>query len=117
MSHQDWETIVIHSKTSKVVSKAIEDKKGDTSKKDVDRKLENDNAENFKHITIPKSLVNEITKARMSMKKTRDEVSRMLEIKSTVYTDIENGKAIYNTETKKIINKIENKFKIKLANK
>ncbi len=51
------------------------------------------------------------------MKKTRDEVSRMLEIKSTVYTDIENGKAIYNAETKKIVNKIENKFKVKFVNK
>jgi len=117
MSHQDWETIVIHSKTPKVVHKTIEDKKGDTSKKDIDRKLENDNAENFKHIIIPKALVNEITKARMSIKKTRDEVSRMLELKSTAYADIENGKAIYNAETKKIINKIENKFKIKFVNK
>jgi ribosome-binding protein aMBF1 (putative translation factor) len=117
MDHQDWGTTVIHSKTSKDVSKTIEDKKGDTSKKDIDRKLENDNAENFKHVIISKALVNEITKARISMKKTRDEVSRMLEIKSTIYTDIENGKAIYNAETKKIINKFENKFKVKFVNK
>ena len=117
MDHQDWGTTVIHSKIPKVVSKSIEDKKGDTSKKDIDRKLENDNAENFKHVIIPKSLVNEITKARISMKKTRDELSRMLEIKSTIYTDIENGKAIYNAETKKIVNKIENKFKVKFTNK
>jgi ribosome-binding protein aMBF1 (putative translation factor) len=117
MDHQDWGATVIHSKKSKVVSKTIEDKKGDTSKKDIDRKLENDNAENFKHVIMPKALANEITKARMSMKKTRDEFSRMLEIKSTIYTDIENGKAIYNSETKKIVNKIENKFKVKFVNK
>jgi ribosome-binding protein aMBF1 (putative translation factor) len=117
MSHQDWNTIVIHSKTQKSAPKEIQSKTGDNSKKDAERKLENDNAEQFKHTTIPKTLSAEITKARISLQKTQKEFASMLEVKLPVYVEIENSKAIYNADTKKLVNKIENKFKIKFLNK
>jgi DNA-binding transcriptional regulator YiaG len=117
MNHQDWNSIEIHSKVLKNVNKKIETRKGDTSILDRNNKLENNNSEVFKHDLIPKELSKEITQTRVNMKMTQKDFANKLNIQSSIYNELENGKSKYNIETKKLINKIENIYKIKFNNK
>ena len=116
MSHQDWTPISIGNPAKKQVQKKIVEKKGDTSVQDNLRKLDND-TENFSLSKIPTLLSKEITTARVSKKLTQKDISVKLNLPNVVYTDIENGKAIYNSQTKQNIVKIEKVLGIKFVHK
>jgi ribosome-binding protein aMBF1 (putative translation factor) len=116
MSHQDWTPISIGNPSKKPVQKKIVEKKGDTSIQDDLRKLDND-TETFSFVKIPSILSKEITTARVSKKLTQKDISVKLNLPHVVYTDIENGKAIYNNYTKQNISKIEKVLGIKFINK
>ena len=79
-------------------------------------KIENE-SENFQIPKIPNKLVREIIDARNIKKFTQKEMAIKLNIQSNIYNDIENGKAIYNQQTKEIIQKIQRLFNIKFQNK
>ena len=104
-SHQDLKEIVISSK-KQVIKKNIVKKKSDTSVNDQLKKIEND-TEHFAHTKIPDDIRKKITSARIMLKLTQKEVANKLNIQLNVYTELENGKAIYSAETKKLINKLK----------
>jgi ribosome-binding protein aMBF1 (putative translation factor) len=116
MSHQDWTPISIGNPAKKQMQKKIVEKKGDTSIKSDLRKLDND-SETFSLPKIPTPLSKEITNARVSKKLTQKDISVKLNIPHVIYTDIENGKAIYNSQTKQNIIKIEKVLGIKFVHK
>ena len=116
MSHQDWENISIGNPSKKNVLKKIVSKTGDTSIKDALSKLDNDN-DNFSHQKIPNLLVKEIISARTLKKYTQKDISIKLNLPLNIYTEIENGKAIYNGTTKQNINKIEKLLGVKFTNR
>ena len=115
MSHQDWTPISIYNPSKKPIHKKIVEK-SDTSIQDNLRKLDND-TETFSLPYIPTPLSKEITSARVSKKLTQKDISVKLNLPHVVYTDIENGKAIYNGQTKQNIVKIEKVLGIKFVNK
>ena len=79
-------------------------------------KIENE-TENFKIQKIPNKLVREIIDVRNIKKITQKEMAVKLNIQINIYNDIESGKAIYNQQTKDIIQKIQRLFSIKFENK
>ena len=104
-SHQDLKEVVISSKKQNV-KKDIVKKKGDTSVNVQLKKIEND-TEHFAHAKIPDNIRKKIINARIMLKLTQKEVANKLNIQLNVYTELENGKAIYSQETKKLINKLK----------
>ena len=116
MSHQDWDTITIGNPLKKTVQKEIVAKKGDTSVSDGLKKIEND-TENFAHQKIPSLLSKEISSARNNLKLTQKEMAVKLNIQQNIYVELENGKAIYSSATKQLINKIERVINVKFNNK
>jgi putative transcription factor len=116
MSHQDWATITIGNPVKKNVQKEIVAKKGDTSVSDGLKKIEND-TENFSHQKIPSLLSREITSARNNLKLTQKEMAIKLNIQQNIYVELENGKAIYSSATKQLINKMERVINVKFNNK
>jgi putative transcription factor len=116
MSHQDWTTVTLKNPTKQKVEKNIVSKKGDTSIIDQQRKIEND-TQNFSIEKIPSLLSKEITSARVHLKLTQKDVAIKLNTQLNVYTELENGKAVYSNETKQLINKLERVLNIKLENK
>ncbi len=79
-------------------------------------KIENE-TENFAVKTIPKELSKEIMQARTSKKFTQKDLAMKLNIQPNVYINIENGKALYDPSTKKIIQNIEKQLGIKFTKK
>lgn len=116
MSHQDWSTVTINNPSKQIVEKSIIPKKGDTSIIDQHKKLENDN-ENYVLEKIPPLLSKEIINTRVKLKLTQKNISNKLNIQLNVYTEIENGKAVYSNETKQLINKLERAMNVKFENK
>lgn len=116
MFHQDWTTIQLKNPDKQKIEKEIIQKKGDTSIQDQLRKIENDN-ENFSIKLIPKMLSNEIITIRNRLKLTQKDVSNKLNVQLNIYTELENGKALYNNQTKQNIQKLEKIFGIKFENK
>jgi ribosome-binding protein aMBF1 (putative translation factor) len=116
MFHQDWTTIQLKNPDKQKFQKEIVQKKGDTSVQDQLKKIENDN-ENFSIKLIPKTLSNEIITIRNRLKLTQKDVSNKLNIQLNIYTELENGKALYNNQTKQNIQKLEKIFGIKFENK
>jgi DNA-binding transcriptional regulator YiaG len=117
MSHQDWNTITIHSANSKKpVQKDIVAKNSNADISVQNKKLENDN-ENFAHTKIPGDLSREITNLRNSMRLTQKDMASKLCIPLATYTDLENRKSIYNQQTKQLIQKIERTNKILFMHK
>jgi DNA-binding XRE family transcriptional regulator len=118
MDHQDFNTLNIGSSYSKNKNPVEKDiiKKTTNDLNAHHRKIENaDEA-----VTIPKisiALRTEIMKFRMNKKKTQKDIANEMNLQLTTYQDLENGKALYDISTKKIINKIENKYKIKFMSK
>ena len=109
MDHQDHRTLVIHGKSKLPEKKTIRPK----NKVDLHAiKVENEQ-ENFKIETIPQTLCKQISQARMNQKITQKEMAQKLGIQANIYTNLENGKAIYDGPTKQLVNKIQNLFKIK----
>ena len=116
MSHQDWKTISISNPSKKIVEKTIVAKKGDMTMIEQQRKLEND-TENFSFEKIPNNLSKEIIDTRIKLKLTQKDVANKLNIQLNLYTELENGKAIYSGSTKQLINKLERILSVKFENK
>lgn len=115
MSHQDFKEITIGNggKTKLPPPKKI------VPKNHIDQraiKIENE-TENFAVKTVPRELVKEITQARTSKKFTQKDMAMKLNVQPNVYNNIENGKAIYDPSTKKIINNIEKQLGVKFIKK
>tara|TARA_Y100000816_G_C25975801_1_gene509375 strand:- start:151 stop:489 length:339 start_codon:yes stop_codon:yes gene_type:complete len=108
MEHQDFSVVVI--------GKKMPAKKEIRPKSNVDLhsiKLENEN-ENFKILTIPKSISLQITQTRNLKKITQKEMAQKMGIQSNIYVQLENGKAIYDGRTKQLINKFEKVLNVKI---
>ena len=111
MDHQDHTVIVLHGKKKQITHREIR------PKNHVDLhaiKLEND-SENFKNPTIPRSVSTQITQARTNLKMTQKQMAQRLGVQVSTYTLLENGKANYDGPTKQLINKIQTIFKIKIV--
>jgi ribosome-binding protein aMBF1 (putative translation factor) len=118
INNQDWTTITLQNKEKimKGMARKIVEKQGDMSSVISNKKIENE-TENFAIKYIPKELSKEIVNARIILKLSQKDFANKLNMSQSIYNELENGKAIYNVETKKIINKIENVYKIKFLNK
>ena len=118
INSQDWITITMQNKEKimKGMPRKIVEKQGDMSSVINNKKIENE-TENFAIKYIPKELSKEIVSARITLKLSQKDFANKLNMTQNIYNDLENGRAIYNVETKKIINKIENFYKIKFLNK
>ncbi len=122
MEHQQWERINIGNikKKEQINSKIynIMEKKSDEekSKNAQNYKIENE-TENFEIPKIPKELCKEIIQLRTNNKLNQKDFAQKLNIQVTTIHDIESGKAIYNGDTKKNIQKIEKMYKINFVNK
>ena len=118
INNQDWTTITLQNKEKmmKGMARKIVEKQGDMSSVISNKKIENE-TENFAIKYIPKELSKEIVNARITLKLSQKDFANKLNMSQSIYNELENGKAIYNVETKKIINKIENVYKIKFLHK
>jgi len=118
MSHQDWNTITIKNpeKIKQTLPKNIIEKKVNTSLQNHLNKIDNE-TDNFSIKTIPKELSKEIMLARNSKKMTQKDISVKLNIQQNIYTELENGKAIYNIQTKQLVNKIEKLLGVHFLNR
>ena len=79
-------------------------------------KIENE-TETFSVPTIPRALAQEITNARTSKKFTQKDMAQKLNILQSLYTSVENGKALYDPNTKKLIQRIERILGVKFTKK
>ena len=113
LEHQDFK-IITFSKNSKNLEKTILPRNNHIDLHKI--KIENE-TENFKIPKIPNKLVREIIDARNIKKLTQKEMAIKLNIQANIYNDIESGKAIYNQQTKEIIQKIQRLFSIKFEHK
>ena len=59
----------------------------------------------------------EFTQARTAKKLTQKDLANKLNIQQNVYVSIENGKAIYDPSTKKLIQNIERQLGLKFTKK
>jgi ribosome-binding protein aMBF1 (putative translation factor) len=115
-THQDWSTVNLTNPDKQKKIKVIVEKKGDTSIKDSLVKIDNE-TENFAIQKIPQSLSKEIMQARVSSKITQKDLAVKLNIQQNVYSELENGKAIYDAKTKQLITKLQTVLKIKFLNR
>ena len=113
LEHQDFKIITL-SKNSKNVQKNDLSRNNNIDLQKI--KIENE-TENFKIQKIPNKLVREIIDVRNIKKITQKEMAVKLNIQINIYNDIESGKAIYNQQTKDIIQKIQRLFSIKFEHK
>ena len=104
MEHQDFKDITIGNKSLKNTKKEIKPKNSGPDLHAI--KLENE-TENFSIQKIPKELTQEIINARNTKKFSQKDMAIKLSIQSNVYSDIENGKVIYDGKTKELINKMQ----------
>jgi len=79
-------------------------------------KIENE-TDNFQIKKIPKALSQEIIHARNTKKITQKDLSNRINVQKDMINSIENGKALYNSRTKEIINKIQKYLGVKFQNK
>lgn len=79
-------------------------------------KIENE-TEKFSVPTIPRVLSQEITNARVSKKFTQKDMAQKLNVLQSLYTSVENGKSLYDPNTKKLIQNIERLLNTKFINK
>lgn len=94
--HQDWNQIVLTNESNKKQkSHEIKNKPNDNLAHAY--KLEND-SENFKNKRVTSSVRNQIIKARASKKMTQKELATRSNLQSTIISDIESGRAIYNPQ-------------------
>lgn len=118
MSHQDWNTITIKNpeKLKQSLPKEIIERKGDTSLQSHLNKIDNE-TEKFVIKTIPIELSKEIMLARTSKKMKQKDIAVKLNIQQNIYTELENGKANYNMQTKQLVHKIEKLLGIHFQNR
>ena len=115
MQHQDLRVINIGNgkKKNSLGTKEIKDKKSTPDLRAI--KLEND-TENFQNPKISKSLSIEIMNARNAKKITQKDMAIKLNVQRNFYNDIENGKALYDSRTKEVVNKIQRNLGVKFEN-
>ena len=112
MEHQDFKPITIGKPVSlKSLPKNIVPKNTTDMHK---IKIENE-TENFNVIKIPTALSKEITNARTAKKMTQKEASNKLNIQTSVYVELENGKAIYDGKTKQLVQRVAKLFNTKFS--
>jgi ribosome-binding protein aMBF1 (putative translation factor) len=107
---QDWKIITIGNNSKKIYPKEIIERKEQVKKID-------ENPESFRIKTISQDLCKEIILVRNTLKLTQKEFANKLNIHPAIYSEIENGKAIYNSNTSSIIQKIQKVFNVKFTNK
>lgn len=121
MSHQDWEEVVLTGK--KPVSKGppkveiqnrLDDQQRAMNAKNF--KLENE-SETFSVPIMPDGLSKEIQQKRCTAKLTQKEIAQKINTQANIIQEIESGKAIWNQETKKIVNQIEKILGVRFDNK
>lgn len=115
-AHQDWSSVTLTNPDKQKKIKVIVEKKGDTSIKDSLVKIDNE-TENFAIQKIPQSLSKEIMQSRVASKITQKDLAVKLNIQQNVYSELENGKAIYDSKTKQLITKLQTVLKIKFFNR
>jgi len=114
LDHQDWKSIIVHSKhrnndlsQSKDI-KVVKSKGGEKNK--IDHKIEKKVEEgDMKHKGISIELRKEIQTRRGSQNLTQKDLATRINLPVTVINDIESGKAIYNHQH---INKVKRFLKI-----
>ena len=116
LTHQDWTPVTLSNPEKQLKTKVITEKRGDTSIQDSLRKVDNE-TENFAIQKIPSALSKEIIQSRVASKMSQKDIAIKLNIQQNVYTELENGKAAYNTQTKQLITKLQNILKIKYLNR
>ena len=120
MEHQDWNIVTLSNpKVAKAKAPVvIQDKRSDEEKAIARKfaKLENEN-DVAKVEYIPNLLAKEIQQVRCEKKVSQKDLAKKLCVQGTVITEIESGKAIYNQETKKVIQKIQKEWGVKFVNK
>lgn len=109
LDHQDWKTIVVHKpKTSEKVKNASKKPSNATLKNlSIERKAE---ADDLHHKQLTLKLRQDIMKARTAKSLTQKQLANAINLPQQVISDIESGKAIYNTSH---INKIKRYLKLK----
>ena len=113
MEHQDLKVINIGNGKKKSLGQKQIKPKNNVDLRAI--KLEND-TENFDNPKISKSLSQEIMNARNAKKINQKDMAIRLNIQRNLYNDIENGKALYDTRTKEIVNKIQKNLGVKFEN-
>ncbi len=114
MDHQNWETHIIHCKSSKNQSK-------NQSKNGMDKQNHKDVSKSVKleklvekdelsHKLVSKELADSIRNKRCEMKMKQKDLAKQLNVNVSVINEIETGKAIYNG---KILSQIKRKLNIK----
>jgi len=116
MEHQDWSNVTLINKDKQKTTKEIFQRKGDTSINDGLRKIENE-TENFAIQKIPQSLSKEIVECRLKLKLTQKDIANKLNVQQNIYTELENGKAIYSAQTKQLVSKFERVIGVRFENK
>lgn len=121
MSHQDWEPVILSGK--KPISKGppkveiqnrLDDQQRAINAKNF--KLENE-SEVFSVPVMPEGLAKEIMQKRCGAKLTQKEIAQKMNTQVNIIQEIESGKAIWNQETKKIVNQMEKILGVKFENK
>jgi ribosome-binding protein aMBF1 (putative translation factor) len=113
MEHQDLKVINVGNGKKKSLGQKEIKPKNNVDLKAI--KLEND-TENFDNPKISKSLSQEIMNARNAKKINQKEMAIRLNVQRNLYNDIENGKALYDTRTKEVVNKIQRNLGVKFEN-
>ena len=113
MEHQDLKVINIGNGKKKSLGQKQIKPKNNVDLRAI--KLEND-TENFDNPKISKSLSQEIMNARNAKKINQKDMAIRLNIQRNLYNDIENGKALYDTRTEEIVNKIQKNLGVKFEN-
>lgn len=109
MDHQDFDVVVLNGKKKEIIPRP---KKPSPNLQAI--RLEND-TENFKNPTIPRSISTQIIQARTKLKMTQKQMAQRLGVQLNTFTLLENGKANYDGPTKQLINKIQTTLKIKFV--
>ena len=114
--NQDWAPVTLSNPAKQQKTKTIVEKRGDTSVQDGLKKIDNE-TENFAIQKIPSALSKEIIQSRIASKLSQKDMAVKLNIQQNVYTELENGKAIYNAQTKQLITKLQNTLHVKYQNR
>lgn len=92
--HQDWTPVVFK---KKIVEKKPHVEQSPFKKLD-------ENKESFEHKKIPKYISDAVRKTRTDKKITQDQLAKMINEKSCVVNDIENGRGVYeNVKINKVL--------------
>ena len=113
MNHQDFKVVNIGSGKKKSLGQKEIKPKNNLDLRAI--KLEND-TENFDNPKISKSLSQEIMNARNAKKITQKDMAIKINVQRNFYNDIENGKALYDSRTKEVVNKIQRNLGVKFEN-